>query len=196
MPYIFLFSKFHFPSIFNLQIFKFSNKWQMTNDKSKIQSGFTLIEMLVVISIIGILATLVAANLNSARSRARDAERKSDIKNIQTALRLYYNDFGSYPPNSGGAGGGNIEGCGSSAPYTSLCPWRSEWAVTVNGAKTVYMSTLPGDPLTLTQSYRYISIDSDDYVLSACLENGSDTNGVPESEHTWCPSGRAFQIKP
>lgn len=162
----------------------------MTNDKSKIQSGFTLIEMLVVISIIGILATLVAANLNSARSRARDAERKSDIKNIQTALRLYYNDFGGYPKASGG---GNILGCGTG---TSLCPWRSEWAVTVNGGTTVYMSTLPGDPLTSTQSYRYTYTDSDDYVLSACLENGSDTNGVPESDHTWCPSGRAFKIKP
>lgn len=146
-----------------------------------------------VISIIGILATLVAANLNSARSRARDAERKSDIKNIQTALRLYYNDFGGYPGNSGGTGGGNIDGCGSATPPTSLCPWGSEWSV--KDGTTVYMSALPKDPLS-SQSYRYVSADSDDYVLSACLENASDTNGVAESDTTWCPSGWAFQIKP
>ena len=53
----------------------------------KTQKAFTLVELLVVISLIGILATLVLANLNSARERARDAERKSDLRNIQTALR-------------------------------------------------------------------------------------------------------------
>jgi len=161
-----------------------------------VQKAFTLIEMLVVISIIGILATLVAANLNSARSRARDAQRKSDIKNIQTALRLYYNDFGGYP---GSTNGGNIKGCGLSnpPPPSSLCPWNSAWAI--NGEKcsdagaTCYMQTLPRDPLSPTQSYKYTQFDSDDYILSACLENASDTNGVDDSS---CSSGKAFQVKP
>ena len=63
----------------------------------KKKKGFTLIELLVVVSIIGILTTLVAANLNSARERGRDAQRKSDLANIRTALRLYYNDNQAYP---------------------------------------------------------------------------------------------------
>lgn len=151
-----------------------------------VQKGFTLIEMLVVISIIGILATLVAANLNSARSRARDAQRKSDMKNIQTALRVYYNDFGVYP----GASGGNILGCGLGI---SLCPWGSEWSV--NSGANVYMQVLPTDPLSPSQSYKYVFTDSDNYILSACLENQSDANGVIETDTTWCPSGWKFQIK-
>ncbi len=155
------------------------------------RAGFTLIEMLVVISIIGILATLVAANLNSARSRARDAQRKSDMKNLQTALRLYYNDFGIYP---GASGGGNILGCGSATPPASLCPWGSEWSV--HDGTTVYMTALPRDPLSPTQSYRYASSDSDDYTLSACLENKSDTSAVTEADLDWCPTGKAFKLEP
>ena len=55
----------------------------------KEQSGFTLIELLVVIAIIGILASVVLASLNSARGKARDAKRKSDVHQITTAINLY-----------------------------------------------------------------------------------------------------------
>jgi len=59
--------------------------------------GFTLIELLVVIAIIGILSSVVVASLNSARTKARDARRVSDIKQIQVALELYYDTVGQYP---------------------------------------------------------------------------------------------------
>ena len=72
----------------------------MVGINEKQNKGFTLVELLVVISLIGILSTLVIANLNSARERARDAQRKSDLRNIQTALRLYYNDNAGYPASS------------------------------------------------------------------------------------------------
>jgi general secretion pathway protein G len=58
----------------------------------KNNKGFTLIELLVVIAIIGILAGIIIPNLNSAKQSGRDAKRISDIKNIQLALALYYND--------------------------------------------------------------------------------------------------------
>lgn len=60
------------------------------------KSGFTLIELLVVIAIISLLSSIVLASLNSARSKARDARRLSDIKTIQTALEMYYDKYGSY----------------------------------------------------------------------------------------------------
>ncbi len=61
------------------------------------KKGFTLIELLVVIAIIGILSSVVLASLNSAREKARDGKRISDVKQIQLALELYFDDFGGYP---------------------------------------------------------------------------------------------------
>ena len=86
----------------------------------KKQKGFTLIELLVVIAIIGLLSTLAVVALNNARSKARDARRLADIKQIQTALELYYNDEGGYPDTADVTSGGSIEG--STATYMSIVP--------------------------------------------------------------------------
>lgn len=64
---------------------------------SKGQRGFTLIELLVVIAIIGILSSVVLASLNTARQKSRDARRISDIKQLQLACELYYDNNGQYP---------------------------------------------------------------------------------------------------
>lgn len=149
--------------------------------------GFTLIELLVVISIIGILATLVTANLNSARSRARDSARKSDARNIGTALRLYFNDYSKYPANGSS---GSIVGCGVSG--TSLCSPGSAW--TAGSGPTTYMTVLPDDPLP-GQDYYYTFVNSDTYTFQVCLENTSDTSGIAATG-TWCPSGWMFQTQP
>lgn len=135
------------------------------------QAGFTLIELLVVVSLIGILATLVIANMNSARERARDAQRKSDLRNIQTGLRLYYNDNGGYPIKS------EIDAA-----------WGLEWAD--NGV--TYMNILPNDPLD-GQVYTYTYTDSENYTLKACLENKSDDKGVADGT---CASGYKYEVRP
>ena len=56
--------------------------------------GFTLIELLVVIAIIGLLSSIVLASLNEARKKGRDARRISDIRQINKALQMYYDDNG------------------------------------------------------------------------------------------------------
>jgi len=109
-------------------MFLFSNK--------KIKSSlvaFTLVELLVVIAIIGLLSTLSTIALNSARSKARDSRRLSDIHNLSLALEMYYNDFGAYPPapTSTGIIGGL---CLSDLGITSTC-----------GLNT-YIAKIPDDP--------------------------------------------------
>jgi len=95
------------------------------------KSGFTLIELLVVIAIIGILSSVVLASLNSARSKARDASRKATVRQVMTALEMYYNDNNVYP--STGCEGCGIDWVGLGTPLTpyisriSVDPSGSSW---------------------------------------------------------------------
>ena len=68
--------------------------------------GFTLIELLVVITVIGALSGILLGVINSSgiRAKARDSQRKSDIKKIQTALELHFADFRAYPKSDPVAG--------------------------------------------------------------------------------------------
>lgn len=65
--------------------------------KNKNQRGFTLLELLVVIGIIGLLASIIVVNLTGARRRARDTKRVADIRNLQTASEDYFGKNGKYP---------------------------------------------------------------------------------------------------
>lgn len=61
------------------------------------QKGFTIVELLIVIVVIGILAALVLNTFAGVQQRARDTERQTDINAIATQLEVYYNDKGGYP---------------------------------------------------------------------------------------------------
>lgn len=86
--------------------------------------GFTLIELLVVIAIIGLLASIVMVSLSSAKAKSRDSKRQADLKSIQLALALYYNDNGFYPKN--------IYATSGTAPSNGLAP--------------TYLPSVPRDP--------------------------------------------------
>lgn len=60
------------------------------------ESGFTIIELLIVIAIIGILATLVLTNFQGAQAKGRDTVRKNDINSLYQKLEEFYNENGSY----------------------------------------------------------------------------------------------------
>lgn len=66
----------------------------------KPEKGFTLIELLVVISIIGLLSGIVLTSLKSVRMKARDAKRIADFKNVDLAMKLYFDKYDKYPPSS------------------------------------------------------------------------------------------------
>lgn len=64
------------------------------------QVGFTLIELMVVIAIIGLLAAIVVVGLYSARAKARDTKRMGDMAQMGSALELYYSTYHGYPTNT------------------------------------------------------------------------------------------------
>ena len=137
-----------------------------------IKKGFTLIEMLVVVAIIGVLASIIVPNFLSSQARARDAQRKSDLTQIGRALELYYQDYGTYPNGSGG----NIVKCGLLG--TTACTWG---AIDVNGkfndTKTTYFRQLPKDPRGYTYYYRVFD-GNKKYQLYARLENEDDASCI------------------
>ena len=59
--------------------------------------GFTLVELLIVISIIGVLTTLLMVNFVGSRERANDSRKVQDLNSLKNALRMYYNDYQTYP---------------------------------------------------------------------------------------------------
>jgi len=69
----------------------------------RIKKAYTLIEMLMVVAIIGVLASSILIGLGSARAKARDARRITDLKSTQTALELYYSKYGVYPSMTPGS---------------------------------------------------------------------------------------------
>ncbi len=79
----------------------------------KNKKGFTLIELLVVIAIIGLLSTLAVVALTSARTKARDSKRVADMKQVQTAMELYYSANSAYPACAAGT---LVSACGVLAP--------------------------------------------------------------------------------
>lgn len=67
------------------------------------ERGFTMIELLIVIAIIGILATFVTVNLQGAQKRARDSQRQSDLNQYRIALTSYASDNKGFYPHAIGA---------------------------------------------------------------------------------------------
>lgn len=86
-----------------------------------IERGFTLVELLVVISIIGILSTVIGVNYSSAKKATRDAKRKTDMENVAAAFELYYSENKEYP----------------ACPYEDAAAFLNEAG---------YLTTIPSDP--------------------------------------------------
>lgn len=130
----------------------------------KKNKGFTLVELLIVIVILGLLSTIGIGSFISSQKKGRDARRKADLESITRAMELYYNDNDQYPGSSGGL----IQGCDGSA-----CSWNQIWDDQSGGV--TYMVQLPTDPGGSTYSYS-APADGSYYILYARLENTQDAD--------------------
>ncbi|MBU2577212.1 type II secretion system GspH family protein [Patescibacteria group bacterium] len=128
----------------------------MINKNTNKNKGFSLIELLVVITIIGVLISVSFVGFSQARKSARDAKRKADLEQIRSALEIYRNDLKTYPPGF------------------ADCDPRS-----ISNGSDVYMAEVPKDPLCTSQYYRYNKlIGANSYCLCAYLETLSVTQGT------------------
>ncbi len=148
------------------------------NTKSK---GFTLIELLVVIAIIGLLASVVLLALNSARAKSRDAKRLADVRQMATALELYYNDSNAYPTQASAA----VVSTGGTT-LNALVP-NYVGALPTAPAPAEANCTGTGTSQTLNNSYVYLSANGSTYTLSFCL--GGTTGGYAAGTHSASPTG-------
>ena len=110
-------------------------------------NGFTLIELLVVIAIIGLLSSVVLSSLNSARVKAQNARRVSDIHAIQMAIEMYANDHEGNYPSTGGK-----DVC-IGIPSSEQC-WGGPYGDdALNLDLKPYLSDIPKDPLYGSRIY-------------------------------------------
>lgn len=132
----------------------------INNIKNK--KGFTLVELLVVISIIGILSSLSTISVNIARERARDAKRQSDMAQVQLALYLYFDDNLRFPVTD-------------LLPANAVANWTGTLSNGLSGAALGdkrYMLAVPRDPLNYDQYVYGYNSDGRTFTLSSYLEDG------------------------
>ncbi len=126
-------------------------------------AGFTMIEVLIVVTILALVGTAMFAGLSLHTMKARDSRRKADLDKLRVAFEHYYNDNDCYPPEevfwNGGAG-----------PDSAICNLTLP-------ALTPYLASVPCDPTT-GMPYAYVPPDGgsvcDGYRVYTKLENSND----------------------
>ena len=117
---------------------------------TKYSRAFTLVELLVVMAILAVLVSIALVSFRSSQMRGRDAQRKSDLKQVASSLELYYSDYGKYP---------------------DTLTWGSEFT----DGKTIYFKTLPKDPNSdFSYYYRIVDASNQKYQLFGYIENTQD----------------------
>lgn len=130
------------------------------------KKGFSLVELLVVISIIATLTAIILPNLMGAREKARDSQRIQDLNSLKTALRMYYNDNQVYPtPVSTGN--------------------------TLAASFSTYFPAISN--IGFTYSYYYKDASGDSFITCVNLESGAGTENTLSQMKCGVP-GLSFDI--
>ena len=124
--------------------------------------GFTLVELLIVISIMGILTVIGMASFKTIQLKSRDARRKNDLSTISKALNMYYNDLGIFPH-------------GSPDIKTMIKTVGVGFSANINGTVTTYIVEMPRETTQGVKDYYYTtSTTGKSFKLFVNLENKED----------------------
>ncbi len=152
------------------------------------QAGFTLMELLIVIGIIGILISVSVASFSTAQKKGRDARRLGDMKAMQNAFEQYYADHNSSYPATCHAiiGGAGLD----PVPTPTISQTRENTIPSVAGATTYLPAGFPVDPRNFTgtgpgDTFVYDFADSHCSDTSFCfcahLESGTGNAAAPQA---------------
>lgn len=134
----------------------------------KTRQGFTLIEMMVVIAIVGLLLAVVIVAGTRARQKARTSQALNDLARIQLALASYQTERGTYPSSRGGAG--NWDGL-----YSTTGDSTANW---IPGLTPSYMITLPRSPNNSTSGTNNYVYNSDGINYKLIWQNAEECTKV------------------
>lgn len=123
------------------------------------RKAFTLVEILVVTTIISLLVSFVAVSYASVSKSARDARRKTDVETIRAAIEQYRSNNGTYP-----VAPSLFTTCNNQGP--------------ISDASGTYLAAVPQDPKHTLEQY-YCWATASDYTIGAWLENTTSTCAAP-----------------
>ena len=160
-------------------------EFTMKHSSQIINRGYTLVELMVAISILALLFVAGVTSYSKATQRSRDAKRKSDIEQLRSALEMYRADNGTYPSTQG------------EVPIFPA-PWKdiadAEYALLKDALVPNYIPELPTDSQS-GFSYWYqspITVDTKTYCFTAFMEVTNDTGNCTGYVPVPLPDGAAY----
>lgn len=131
----------------------------MTARLNFLKRGFTLVELIVVIGVIGILSSIALIGLNRASASARDVQRQATMNGIRTALECYMRENGTYPTTASFNWGALSTTFGAACMTVATVndPYKNTAVLGTGGAGTVAGSTV---------TYTYVSASTTTYTLT------------------------------
>ncbi len=156
------------------------------------KNGFTLVELLIVLGILAIVATLAAVAVGAARSKQRDATRISNVRQLQSALEDYFNETNSYPSGTRLAlGDASLSACLGSSGFQGDC--SGDRSVIMRVVLGTYQKGLEGlvacgEPSR--NAFCYLQrLEGVDYSIEFELENGLPPAGLVSGINCATPDG-------